>query len=559
MPVAPQRRRRACGGALAAAVLGALIGCTASKRGPIELTAEVRRPDQAAVLLIIDGADQRRLHDLLDAGRLPYIERLFVRGGVEIRQTISSLPPITYVNVATILTGCLPARHGVYGNRWFDRATFEFRDYNSAATFRDVNDHLRAATVYEMLADELTVNVQCHTRRGVGATIDNSVSSGLDWAFGAYENVDRRAGAALPRINRIAGNEKAWPAWITFYFPSADEIGHRLGASSERYTHALENIDEQIGRIVDALEAAAPAGKLYFALVTDHNHVVSPPEQRFDLLGWLRAHRSLRIGERPRVDRAGRVKRAWLDEQDVLAIVAADRRAVIHLRGLSGWDAPAGVEDARFFCHPPGVDPHTGRLERVPAVGVVCYRDKDRVYVLSRSGHAAIERRIESGHKQYRLVPPNPRSHESQFNDPLGYNADGGLLAFVRRGWQADRAWLAATADSSYPDFVPQIFEYFQSARSGDVVVFAADDWSFRATNPGGHGSALASDCRVSIFFRGPDLPAGARTGPARLADVTPTLLDLIDRADRLHNLGHVDGVSIAPQLRGVAERTVRN
>jgi arylsulfatase A-like enzyme len=139
----------------------------------------------------------------------------------------------------------------------------------------------------------------------------------------------------------------------------------------------------------------------------------------------------------------------------------------------------------------------------------------------------------------YRLLPVA--------GDPLGYLGDPVLAEFVCAGWHDSRDWLAVTADNEFPDFVPQIADLFDSPRAGDILAFAAADWSFSLWHAGGHGSALARDMRVSMFVSGPDLPPGSRITHARLVDVAPTILDLLgQRGPAVSEDGHGEFASRA-------------
>ncbi|MCH8854096.1 MAG: hypothetical protein IID41_15810, partial [Planctomycetes bacterium] len=137
----------------------------------------------------------------------------------------------------------------------------------------------------------------------------------------------------------------------------------------------------------------------------------------------------------------------------------------------------------------------------------------------------------------------------SRGGDPLGYLDDPKLRAFVEGGWHDSRAWLAATADTLHPDFVPQVVEMFDSPRAGDIVLFAAEDWAFDTWNSG-HGSSLAGDMRVPMYFAGPDLAHGGQIDCARNVDIMPTVLDLLGEAHRLGEVEPIDGQSLAEELR---------
>ena len=134
--------------------------------------------------------------------------------------------------------------------------------------------------------------------------------------------------------------------------------------------------------------------------------------------------------------------------------------------------------------------------------------------------------------------------------DPLRCRNDETLLRFIDSGPHDSRSWLHATAESQFPDFVPQIVEMFDSPRAGDAVVFAAEAASFDRSNRGGHGSALRRDMIVPMIWSGPDIPSGGRIEVARTVDVTPTLLELLSVPLPGREMLAMDGVSLTEALR---------
>ncbi|RMF73268.1 MAG: alkaline phosphatase family protein [Planctomycetota bacterium] len=535
------RHRRRRGRMSAATLLCSLLwwcGC-AQTAAPIRIDPSGGL-ESAAVLLFADGMDAARLSELRAAGRLPNIDRLFYRGGTRCERAISALPPITYVNAAALLTGCGPARSGIYGNRWFDPRTGFLRDYGSAATFRRINDDLRTPTIHERLGEARTANLHCHTRRGADISIDNTLVNGVDWALGLFERVDQRTGDALAELDRRARRNGGWPQLIIAYFPGLDEIGHRFGGDSQRYARALETVDRQVGRIVEALEAHPPAKRLLFALVTDHGHVTSRPERQADLVAELRRRTNLRIVTAPRTNPSGVVADSTWKRADLLAIIGADRRAVLHI-SPSVAEGPARKRIAERLIA--ALDRPVATDAGVDAVGVLAMRDGDQgVRIVCDARRAWVRRRSRGAVRQYRYEP------DAADADPLGYLDRDDLRRFVQSGWHDSRAWLAATADAEYPDFVPQIAEYFTDPRGGDVIAFASDAASFGTRYAGGHGSAMARDARVTVFFRGDGVPRGAVLSHARLVDITPTLMDFLEAPPAAEPLAF-DGVSLLNRI----------
>jgi hypothetical protein len=531
------RRRRGLYLLQGALLLLAAAGCTPLFRPFPRLAPQVDCSRPSLVFFFVDGLDCVRLHQMLAAGELPNIQKRFVDGGVEVRHAVSSVPSITYPNCSALITGRFPGHHGIMGNYWFDRYTLFARYYMTLDTYRTVNEHLQAPTLYDALHDQYTFNIQDHTRKGVTRTIDNRGTFETAWIIGRYSLADLHVGDSMIHVIEAANRAVCWPRVVMTYYPGVDEIGHRSGSQSPQYGDAVRNIDRIVGYVTRELEAAGLGDTLYYALVTDHSH--PPVSEHLDILKWLTANRGLALRTKP-VLYANPCKRVCVMEgDDAVANVDAGRFTMVSLKSPKGWSQRLTPDEmVRWITREPS-------LLDVPAVEMVATRaGPDRVRLLSRAGTAVVERRAQDGLKQYRVV--------EQKGDVLNAQGRPEYSSFIARGWHASREWLAASAEERYPDLVPQIVEMFDSPHTGDAGIFAAQGWSF-AFGPaenGGHGSCLASDMHVPMMFSGPGLPKGASIEYARLVDVTPTVLGLVGEAGRIKNLGEIDGIDLADQLR---------
>ncbi len=488
-----------------------------------------------AVVFLVDGLDATVLDAMLERGELPVIEREFVRGGARVRNAVNALPTVTYANVATLLTGVWPARHGILGNRWFDPVTRRARDYGHAGTFRSVNDDLRVPTLFELLSPRPTAAVQLHTRRGASKVIDFTLANGLDWALGRYDRVDARAAKALPRLDRFASRIGRWPALTVYYFPGVDEAGHRYGPDTPRYRDAIRIVDATIGRILDGLRARQLYRRSVRVLVSDHGMIRTPAGQRFDLTRWLARRTRLRVRalSTPLADPSAR--RMRLRKTDVVVVADAGRRAHLHTLRTEPTRRPAGHPTARahFDLGASLFDLHT-----LPAIDLVCLRRADGcAEVRSRRGTAIVQRRTHNGRKHYRVQLLSDR-------DPWAYDVHPSAAPLLDGRWHASRTWLSATADSPYPDFVPQIVDLFDTPRAGQIIVFAASGWTLRPEPAGSHGGASRRDRIVPMFFAGDNIPPQTEILAARTADLVPTLLQLLDATPP--NSHRFDGVPLS-------------
>jgi len=531
---------------LAAVAFLVITGCGAR---PIRLNVDpkVERPDKSVVLFFVDGMDRNRLNDMLAKGRLPNIQRLFVDGGVRVDHAVTSIPAMTYPNTVSLLTGRFPGHHGIVGNQWFDRRYLASTDYIRPTMYKSGNFDFRFPTIYEMMRDLFTINVQCHTHRGATIAQTNTVLTGLAWSVGLFLNIDQLAGGSLEEVGEYVNRVGRWPSLLTFYFPGVDEIGHRNGSDSQAYGDALVNVDLQIKRITDALKQNGLLDRSTLVLVTDHGLPTAHSKKNFDLVDWLRKKRGLRVHRGAYFSPDYPSAFEYFQHVDAVVIDGSFRRLYVHLKGSGGWSRPVSPEDVQRLLTGSG-DQVFSPIWDLPCAELVCTSPSPGVArIWSRHGGATIERKIEGPAVIYRFLPAADGP-----GDPLGWAGDPKLDNFAKAGWHTSREWLAATAASRHPDFVPQIIEFFDSPRAGDLVIFSAPDWVFAGHDRGEHGSCLPEDMLIPMYFAGPGLPKGTSIPHARIVDMVPTLLDLLGEGDRISRY-NMDGESLAPQLRSAA------
>ena len=522
---------------LAASLAVLLAGCAVDAPLRLNLKSDVALPSKSVIILWADGVDHQRFDELMAAGRLPNIKRVFVDGGVTVENGMDSLPSLTYVNGASLITGRFAGHHGIAGNLWLDRQTFDSIYYLTLPTYLETNKHLVGPTMYDVLADRFTLNIHCHTRRGVSRSIDQSGAAALCFGLGAFITSDRLAGDRMAMAADVANEVKRWPSVIMMYCSGVDETGHHSGPNSPQYAEALENIDNMVGRFSEAIRSAGLADRTYFILVSDHGMLPMRHDRTMHLQQWLRSQRHLRVRCEPLTGWDYNTRLMELNRCDAFVAVGSDRAAAIHIRGRRGWTSPPDPSEIEAFVSA------TPSLIDLPAVDCVVMRaGPHRVKVLSARGSTVIERQIHDQVETFRITELH--------GDPIGYQQDAKPAAFVAAGWHDSREWLAATTHTSHPDFVPQVADMFDSSRMGDCVLFAADETAFSKDWLGGHGSCLRRDMHVVQLYAGPDLPAGTSIPCGRLVDVAPTVIGLLGESARLKNYPPMDGIDLSGQLK---------
>ncbi|MCX5676401.1 MAG: alkaline phosphatase family protein [Planctomycetota bacterium] len=190
---------------------------------------------------------------------------------------------------------------------------------------------------------------------------------------------------------------------------------------------------------------------------------------------------------------------------------------------FENWLARPGPEDLRHYPTRDGNRINlVERLVAAEAVDLVAYRAAaNKVHIVGKKGTMELERGPAAGGAvSCRII---------QGDDPLDYSAAMPPSMLYGKPHTAQE-WLEATADTEYPDLVPQIMAYFDAPRAGDIVVFAAPGWDFHNRNKAGHGGVRPGEMVTVMLLAGPGVPHERRTKAVRSVDLAPTLLDLLGR-----------------------------
>jgi len=90
------------------------------------LFASTAGASRRVILIDIDGLRREAFYFAVNHGVLPNFERIL--GGRNFEKAIrfdkatTVLPSVTLTAQASIFTGAYPAKHGIAGNQWFNRA-----------------------------------------------------------------------------------------------------------------------------------------------------------------------------------------------------------------------------------------------------------------------------------------------------------------------------------------------------------------------------------------------------------------------------------------------------
>jgi hypothetical protein len=452
-----------------------------------------------AIFLLLDGARDDVLRDLLRRGDLPHLSRHVIeRGALAAATTV--FPSVTGVAYATYVTGCYPRGTNLPGVRWLDRRQYarrsvsmsRFRSYVGPGHFlmdRDLSREVR--TLFELLRP--SSNILGTVSRGTGvrrnAYLVRRVPFALSYLLtGDWAPIDERSHALL--LRKADRRER-----FTFHTTlQVDEHSHHDGPFSPRAREGYRAFDRALGRLVTRLERRGAYERTLLCVASDHGH--SEVSGHFDLARFFE-RRGLRTLCYPRP------LRHWFG-CEVAVMVGGNGMGHVYLRG-AGWDLDETGEE---------------RLARVPGLVDALLAEEAIDLVAFRAGRAGdVEIRSRRGAATVRLDGKELTYRVHGGGDPFGY---GPLPARM-----TDEEALRRTGDSLYPDAPVQMAQIFGSPRAGDLVVSATSGWDLdrpsQRAHRSGHGTLHRDHMRVPFALSHPFSVDAVRT-----VDASPTILRLL-------------------------------
>jgi predicted AlkP superfamily pyrophosphatase or phosphodiesterase len=211
------------------------------------------------LLISIDGFDP----SYVAFPGIPTLNRL-IREGVVCLSSESTFPALTAPAMASLLTGVIPATHGIPANSFYDKARGRRIDSS-----RD----LKVPTIAEILT--------AHGRLTASAGHFFLEAHGADIYLPAAKNMEGQ----VTRLFEIANSrpEHSLPSLIALYFGAPDEAGHRFGPQSTEVIEAMQETDRQIGRVLRQLSKRGWMKDACVFITSDHGMSGGP------LRGSLRA------------------------------------------------------------------------------------------------------------------------------------------------------------------------------------------------------------------------------------------------------------------------------
>jgi len=260
------------------------------------------RGDKRVVIVICDSLRA----DLMGPADTPFLTELSERGCAFAAHR-SVFPSTTRASSASIATGCLPARHGLYGNT-------QALDEGDGLVCRNVGapdfrDRMRRATGRTLRVPTLAERLRWH---GEAAIVCSNVSPGAAYfqdpdghgtvyhSAGSYgpglTPIDDPASAALKK--GIAGDqamterfcadivEGRAPALAVMWLSEPDYTGHHSPLGSPQHREAIAAADRCVRRVFETVRRLDPTGE-DILFITGSDHGMETVSEAIDVTGLL--------------------------------------------------------------------------------------------------------------------------------------------------------------------------------------------------------------------------------------------------------------------------------
>jgi len=286
--------------------------------GGREIRAE---PARTVIMISLDGTTPADVR----AAELPTLAALVRRGAVAAR-VVPVFPTNTFPNHVSLVTGVVPAVHGIVNNVFLDPRHGLFR-YSNDPTWIEVEPLWAIAA-----------------RHGVVSAAHYWVGSEGPWRNGYGPRYWKAFDIRTPEMEKVE-QILAWldienpddrPRLITSWFRGADGTGHRFGPGSSEVHATLRRQDQALARLVAGLDERGAFETGILLVVSDHGMVAVT--RIVDLKAALRA-----ADVEARVFGAGGLASVSLPggERDAAKVVAVARS--LGLDAYRPGEAPRGL------------------------------------------------------------------------------------------------------------------------------------------------------------------------------------------------------------------------
>lgn len=447
------------------------------------------------IFILIDGAPHAIFKGLLENGDLPNIKKYVVDQG-SLNKAVSVFPSTTGPAFIPFLMGLYPGTANIPGIRWLSKSNFH------------VPHRFKRPGICSYMGPD---GLYFETDLPIGyPTLFNffpSVSNIYNLLVRGCPPAKNRTRWIKPLVytyahfshqwrfvNQIAARQlhkaaEAGDKFIMCLFPAVDTLSHLTHTQSSQVLQTYREIDTAIGNLVHILQKTNTLQDTLILITSDHGmtdthtHIDIP--QHLDDGGWRCLHY-------PKPWRQGAVSASMVSGNGMTHLYFKDNS------NGKGWGERTPFE--RLYQM--GV---ISSLVELEGLGLVAGQSETGdIIVQSRTGQGRISCYAqETNHK----IPQNESttfksadslrfSYQFTGTDPLGYGVYYKNLS--------SRETLHKTYDSPYPDGIVQLWQIFNSERTGDLVLSAESGYDLRARyeipeHHATHGALIAEHLHIHL------------------------------------------------------------
>ncbi len=290
--------RKSCLALLIFSIVAAAIAAETAQAEP--------RKDRCVILVSIDGLANFYFDD--SRAHMPHLRRLAAEGA-RADGMVCSFPTVTWPNHTTLVTGVPPAKHGVIGNAYYDRATGKNVPFIPDPIF-DKDEIVKVPTIYDVAhaAGLRTAGVIWPATRnaktlhftvpdmggpdawpqfGTRSWLEELRAEGIPVDHHATWVSDKSGGVQRDWMyTRMAVNliEKHQPNLLLLHLIETDHVQHRVGPRTDDAYWATAYADERIRELLDAVERSGRKEQTTLFICSDHGFYPVTKEIRPNVL-----------------------------------------------------------------------------------------------------------------------------------------------------------------------------------------------------------------------------------------------------------------------------------
>ena len=445
------------------------------------------------IFLLVDGVPYDIFNGLVQDGDLPNIQRHVVeRGGL--KRAVSVFPSTTGPAFIPFLMGLYPGTANVPGIRWLSKADYgqphryhspgicSYMGVDGLAFSKDLptkstlfNHFSSVSNIYNLLTQG------CPSSRNLTRRVKLPM-----YAYAHFGHRWKHVDAVASKMLLKAVDEG--DEFVMCLFPGVDGYSHLSHTRSDAVLASYRAIDTTVGDLCHSLQQSGTYERTLIVITSDHGmsnthtHIDIP--RSLDGHGWRCLHYPL----------------LWKRNVKCASFISGNGMGHIYFKNTrNAWGGRLPAEQL---------------IEMGAAEALLELEGID--FVAAQSGHGSIVVCKPDGTGEI-SYSDSKISYRYIGTDPLGYGKSYKRLSF--------REALVETYASDYPDGLVQLWQLFQSPRTGDLVVSAQPGYDLRARyeypqHYSTHGALAAPQMYVPLATNMP-----LTTEYVRTVDVFPTIL----------------------------------